>query len=159
MSKIVLDKVLRKFPDDIIDSHNRLGNETVIIKKEALLKVCAFIKENRQLKMDMLVDLTCVDYPEEAERFMMVYHFYSTENKYRLRVKAPVEEEDPYIDSLTGMWLNSNWPEREVYDMFGVKFNEHPNLKRLLMYESFEGHPLRKDYAITKRQPLVGPLN
>ena len=159
MSKIVLDKVLRKFPDDIIDSHNRLGNETVVIKKEALLKVCDFIKENRQLKMDMLVDLTCVDYPEEAERFMMVYHFYSTENKYRLRIKAPVEEEEPYIDSLTGMWLNADWPEREVYDMFGVKFNDHPNLKRLFMYDTFEGHPLRKDYAITKRQPIVGPLN
>ena len=117
MSKIVLDKVLRKFPNDIIDSHSNLGNETVIVKKEALLKVCSFIKENRQLKMDMLVDLTCVDYPEEAERFMMVYHFYSTENKYRLRVKAPVSEEDLYIDSLTDLWINSNWPEREVYDM------------------------------------------
>ena len=159
MSKIVLDKVLRKFPDDVIDSHNYLGNETVIIKKEALLKVCSFIKDNRQLQMTMLVDISCVDYPQEPERFMMVYHFYSVDNKYRIRVKAPVSEEEPYIDSLTSLWVNANWPEREVYDMFGVKFNDHPNLTRILMYEGFEGHPLRKDYAITKRQPLVGPLN
>jgi len=159
MSKIVLDKVLRKFPDDIIDSHNYLGNETVVIKKEALLKVCSFIKDNRQLQMNMLTDLSCVDYPHEPERFMMVYHFYSIDNKYRIRVKAPVSEEEPYIDSLTSLWKNANWPEREVYDMFGVKFNDHPNLTRLLMYDNFEGHPLRKDYAITKRQPLVGPLN
>jgi NADH-quinone oxidoreductase subunit C len=159
MSKIVLDKILRKFPDDIIDSHNYLGNETVIIKKEALLKVCAFIKENRQLVMDMLVDLTCVDYPEEPERFMMVYHFYSSENKYRIRIKSPVSEEEPYIDSLTKLWINSDWAEREVYDMYGVKFNDHPNLSRILMYDGFEGHPLRKDYPITKRQPIVGPLN
>ena len=159
MSKIVLDKVIRKFPDDIIDSHDYLGNETVIIKKEALLKVCSFIKENRQLEMDMLVDITCVDYPQNSERFMMVYHFYSTKNKYRLRIKAPVSEEDPFIDSLTSMWKSANWPEREVYDMFGVKFNNHPDLTRLLMYDGFEGHPLRKDYPITKRQPIIGPLN
>ena len=159
MSKIVLDKVLRKFPDDIIDSHDYLGNETVIVKRDALLKVCSFIKDNRQLMMDMLVDVTCVDYPQEAERFMVVYHFYSTENKYRIRIKVPVSEEDPTVDSLTSLWKNANWPEREVYDMYGVKFNDHPDLTRLLMYDGFEGHPLRKDYPITKRQPIIGPLN
>ena len=159
MSKIVLDKILRKFPDEIIDSHDYLGNETVIIKKEALLDVCKFIKENRQLMMDMLVDLTCVDYPQEAKRFIVVYHFYSTVNKYRIRIKVPVSEDDPYVDSLTELWPSANWTEREVYDMYGVKFNNHPNLKRILMYDGFEGHPLRKDYPLTKRQPIVGPLN
>ena len=159
MSKIVLDKILRKFPDEIIDSHDYLGNETVIIKKEALLDVCKFIKDNRQLMMDMLVDLTCVDYPQEAKRFIVVYHFYSTVNKYRIRIKVPVSEDDPYVDSLTELWPSANWTEREVYDMYGVKFNNHPNLKRILMYDGFEGHPLRKDYPLTKRQPIVGPLN
>jgi len=159
MSKIVLDKILRKFPDEIIDSHDYLGNETVIIKKEALLDVCKFIKDNRQLMMDMLVDLTCVDYPAEAKRFIVVYHFYSTVNKYRIRIKVPVSEDDPYVDSLTELWPSANWTEREVYDMYGVKFNNHPNLKRILMYDGFEGHPLRKDYPLTKRQPIVGPLN
>jgi len=159
MSKFVMDKVLRKFPDYVIDSHDYLGNETVVIKKEALLEVSKFIKENRQILMDMLVDVTCVDYPENEERFIVVYHFYSTENKYRLRIKVPVSEEDPYVDSLTSLWKSADWPEREVYDMFGVKFNNHPDMTRLLMYEGFEGHPLRKDYPITKRQPIIGPLN
>ena len=154
MSKLALNKVLRKFPDYVIDSHAQHGNDTVVIKKEALIKVVTFIKESRQLNMDMLVDITCVDYPEADERFMMVYHFYSTTEKHRLRIKAMVSEEDIYIDSLVPIWDSANWLEREVYDMFGVKFNNHPNMTRILMYESFKGHPLRKDYSITKRQPI-----
>ncbi len=152
MSKIVLNKVLRKFPKYIIDSHSYLGNETAIIKKESLIEVVEFIKSNRQTDMDFLVDITCVDYPEEEYRFMMVYHFYSSNLKHRIRLKAPVLEEDPFIDSLVEIFPSANWLEREVFDMYGIKFNNHPNLTRLLMYDSFEGHPLRKDYPITKRQ-------
>ncbi len=159
MSKLALNKVLRKFPDEILDSHSQHGNDTVIIKKEALIKIVEFIKTNRQLTMDMLVDITCVDYPEADERFVMVYHFFSTEHKHRLRLKAPVSEEDIYIDSLVPVWGSANWLEREVYDMYGVKFNNHPNLTRILMYDSFEGHPLRKDYPLTKRQPILEVLN
>ncbi|HOT02340.1 MAG TPA: NADH-quinone oxidoreductase subunit C, partial [Acidobacteriota bacterium] len=77
----------------------------------------------------------------------------------RLRVKLPVPEEQPEVDSLTPLWKSANWYEREVWDMFGIRFRGHPNLKRILMYEGFEGHPLRKDYPIKKRQPLIGPMN
>lgn len=92
-------------------------------------------------------------------RFELVYHFYSTSQNHRVRVKVPLTAADPVVHSLTGLWHSANWFEREVWDMFGVRFTGHPNLKRLLMYEEFTGHPLRKDYPIRKRQPLIGPAN
>lgn len=93
------------------------------------------------------------------ERFAVVCHFFSWPLKHRLRLEVPVDEADPEIDSLTSLWASANWLEREVWDMFGVRFRGHPNLKRILMYEEFTGHPLRKDYPVNKRQPLIGPLN
>ncbi len=92
-------------------------------------------------------------------RFAVVYHFYSVTHKHRLRVVVPLEEGDAELDSLTSLWAGANWLEREVWDMFGIRFQGHPDLKRILMYESFEGHPLRKDYPVNKRQPLIGPVN
>ena len=96
--------------------------------------------------------------PAEA-RFAVVYHFYSTAQKHRLRLVVPVEEADAEVDSLTSLWPGANWLEREVWDMFGISFKGHPDLRRILMYEEFEGHPLRKDYPVNKRQPLIGPVN
>ena len=96
--------------------------------------------------------------PAEA-RFALVYHFYSTAHKHRLRLVVPVEEGDAEVDSLTSLWPGANWLEREVWDMFGISFKGHPDLRRILMYEEFEGHPLRKDYPVNKRQPLIGPVN
>jgi NADH-quinone oxidoreductase subunit C len=95
----------------------------------------------------------------EDARFVVVYHFYSLTHKHRLRVEVPVAEDDAEVDSLTTLWAGADWFEREVWDMFGIRFHGHPNLKRLLMYEEFTGHPLRKDYAVNKRQPLIGPVN
>ncbi len=96
---------------------------------------------------------------QDAYRFEMVYHFYSSGHNRRLRVKVPLSASDPVVDSLTGLWASANWYEREVWDMYGITFTGHPNLKRILMYEAFKGHPLRKDYPVNKRQPLIGPLN
>ena len=95
-------------------------------------------------------------------RFVVVYHFFSLALKHRLRLEVPlgeVGEAEPEVDSLTSLWAGADWYEREVWDMFGIRFRGHPNLKRILMYEEFVGHPLRKDYPVNKRQPLIGPLN
>ncbi len=106
--------------------------------------------------------------PPGQARFAVVYHFFSTAHKHRLRLVVPVEEapmeEGPdkttsEVDSLTDLWRAADWLEREVWDMFGIVFRGHPDLKRILMYEEFEGHPLRKDYPVKKRQPLIGPQN
>jgi NADH-quinone oxidoreductase subunit C len=97
--------------------------------------------------------------PPGKARFAVVYHFYSLRHKHRLRLVVPVQESEAELDSLTPLWAGADWLEREVWDMFGIRFQGHPNLKRILMYKEFEGHPLRKDYVINKRQPLIGPIN
>jgi len=97
--------------------------------------------------------------PPGPERFAVVYHFFSLPLKHRLRLEIPVEEADPEVDSLTSLWAGADWLEREVWDMFGIRFRGHQDLRRILMYEGFVGHPLRKDYPVNKRQPLIGPVN
>jgi NADH-quinone oxidoreductase subunit C len=92
------------------------------------------------------------------ERFVVVYHFFSLIHKHRLRLVVPVQEAEAELDSLTSLWAGADWLEREVWDMFGIRFQGHPDLKRILMYEEFEGYPLRKDYPVNKRQPLIGPV-
>ena len=97
--------------------------------------------------------------PLSEARFAVAYHFSSLQHKHRLRLVVPVEEADAELDSLTSLWAGANWLEREVWDMYGIRFPGHPDLKRILMYEEFEGHPQRKDYPVNKRQPLIGPVN
>jgi NADH-quinone oxidoreductase subunit C len=108
--------------------------------------------------MTMLTDLTAVDFPNREPRFEVVAHFYSLNRGHRLRLKARVGDRDGEtveIDSLTELWGSANWLERECFDMFGVKFLGHPDLRRILLYPEFEGHPLRKDYPAEKIQPLL----
>ncbi len=97
--------------------------------------------------------------PATTARFEVVYHFFSLSLKRRIRLKVPVEESKAEVDSLVCLWAAANWFEREVWDMYGIRFRGHPDLKRILMYPEFEGHPLRKDYPVNKRQPLIGPVN
>ena len=106
------------------------------------------------------MDLTAVDYMDrKAQRFEVVYHFYSSTLNHRVRLKVPVDEDDCLVDTLDSLYKAANWFEREVWDLYGIKFKGHPNMKRILLYEEFKGHPLRKDYPINKRQPLIGPMN
>jgi NADH-quinone oxidoreductase subunit C len=111
----------------------------------------------------MLADLCAVDYlaypDREGPRFEVVYHLLSTQHLHRVRVKAGVPEVPAQIDSVVEVWPAANWLEREVFDLYGIRFRNHPDLRRLLLYEEFEGHPLRKDYPKERRQPLVGPRN
>jgi NADH-quinone oxidoreductase subunit C len=97
--------------------------------------------------------------PPGPERYVVVYHFFSLPLKHRLRLEVPVDEADAEVDSLTSLWAGADWLEREVWDMFGIRFRGHQNLKRILMYDEFVGHPLRKDFPVNKRQPLIGPVN
>jgi NADH-quinone oxidoreductase subunit C len=150
-------RIRERFTDVVLAAHSRLGEDTVILAKSGLSEVAEFLKDDPELKFDVLMDVTAVDYEKRRPRFEVVYHFLSLEHRHRLRVKVPVGEPDPEVDTLTGLWKGANWYEREVYDMFGIRFRGHPDLRRILMYPEFEGHPLRKDYPIRRRQPLIGP--
>ncbi len=145
------DAVKERFPEDVLGTHAFRGDDTVVIRKEALPAVAAFLKD--QLGFDMLMDLTAVDYLPREPRFELVCHLYSTGRNVRLRLKCPVPAGDASVASLTPLWPGAGWFEREAWDMFGLDFKGHPDLRRLLMYESFEGHPLRKDYPIDRHQP------
>ena len=160
MTQSFMDKIISKFKSIITDSHNFRGDQTITIKREKSLEVFKFLRDEPELNFKFLMDLTAVDYLNRKEiRFEVVYHFYSLTHNQRLRVKIPVRENDCSVDSVCSLWKTANWYEREVWDLYGIKFNAHPDLRRILLYEEFKGHPLRKDYPINKRQPLIGPLN
>ena len=158
---IFLDKIKEKFGAAVLDTHSFRGDDTALISRDKIVEAAKFLKEDPELDFNVLIDLTAVDCLnlDRPHRFEVVYHFYSIAKKHRVRLKVPLTEEDPSVDTLTGLWPGANWFEREVWDMFGVKFNGHPNLQRILMYDEFQGHALRKDYPVRKRQPLVGPQN
>ena len=152
-------KLQQRFLDAVTETHDYRGDETAIVKRENLLEILSFIKSDPDFDMNVLIDLTAVDGlgMKIRPRFEVVYHFFSLAKNHRLRVKVKVEEKDAVMPSVTTLWPAANWFEREIWDMFGIRFEGHPNLKRILMYEEFVGHPLRKDYPINKRQPLIGP--
>jgi NADH-quinone oxidoreductase subunit C len=158
MSQKALDAVLARHPDAILDSGSHCGDEMAVVRKEQLIKVMAYLRDDAGLAFDMLTDLTVVDYLGQTPRFEVVYQLYSLLHRHRLRIKAPVNdasEEECWIHSCTGLWKAANWAEREAWDMYGIVFKGHPDLRRILMYEEFRGHPLRKDYAVNARQPLI----
>ena len=156
---LTLTRLREKFAANILETHSFFGDDTAIIHAEAILPVATCLKNDPELDYNFLMDLTAVDCLNlgTAHRFEVVYHFFSLSKKHRIRIKTQLGAKSPQVDSIASLWPGADWYEREVWDMFGVKFRGHPNLKRILMYEEFEGHPLRKDYPIRKRQPLIGP--
>jgi len=152
--KKTVDLLPQNFPGGVLEVLTSLGDDVVVISREALLPVAAFLK-NLPHEFTMLLDLTCVDYRGENPRFEMVYHLFSLAQNKRLRIKTTLAENDLHIASLVSLWKNANWLEREVYDLFGVQFEGHPDLRRIFLWDSFDGHPLRKDYPLRRRQPLI----
>ncbi len=138
-------------------THEALGDLTARVRADALLEVMAFLRDDTQLDFDMLMDLTVVDHHPAEPRFEMVYHLYSLGQGHRLRIKTHPGDETPTVASLNSLWASANWMEREAFDLYGVRFEGHPDLRRILLYDEFEGHPLRKDYPKTRRQPMIGP--
>jgi NADH-quinone oxidoreductase subunit C len=131
------------------------GQAVVVVEREALLEALRALRDHPDTRFEQLSDLTAVDYLGRTPRFEVVYQLYSLSLNHRLRVKVPVPEEAAVLPSATGLWKAANWAERETWDMFGIRFAGHPDLRRILMYPEFQGHPLRKDYPVNQRQPLV----
>jgi NADH-quinone oxidoreductase subunit C len=153
---LVLEKLASRFGGAILSTHSNFGNDTAVVAREKIVEICTFLRDDADLRFDLAVDITGVDYLGETPRFEVVYHLYSVEKKQRVRLKARVPAEDPTIDSVSGVWIGMNWYEREAFDMYGIRFNDHPDLRRILLPETFVGHPLRKDYPKKKRQPTFG---
>ncbi len=155
----VLARLLAELPDAVLDTHASHGDATAIVDPAQLVRVFQLLRDADGLDFEMLTDLTCVDWLGQQPRFEVVYHLYSVKRNHRVRVKARVPEPSCEVDSVAGVYASANWMEREVFDLYGVRFRGHPDLRRILLYDGFDGHPLRKDYPKERRQPLVGPRN
>jgi NADH-quinone oxidoreductase subunit C len=158
MSQRVLDLLVSRFGDGILETHSQFGDDTAVVKPELWREVALFLRDDPAAAMNMFIDLTAVDYLGREPRFEVVCHLRSMQHAHRIRIKARVGQEDgsgAEIDSLVPVWFGANWFERETFDMFGVAFRGHPDLRRILMYPEFVGHPLRKDYPADRIQPLV----
>ena len=121
---------------------------TLYIERSAIREACVILRDNPDCPFNYCADVTCVDWYPSDPRFEVVYHLLSISKKERVRLKVRLSEESPVIDSVTSVWPGANYFEREVFDLFGVRFTGHPYLRRLLMPEDWEGHPLRKDYPV-----------
>lgn len=163
MSKKVLERLGAHFGERIVETASFRGDEEALVAPQDWLAVAGFLRDDPECAMNHFIDITAVDYPERERddtgatpvpRFDVLLSVRSLAKKHRVRVKTRVRDGEE-LDSLVEVWAGANWTEREVYDMFGVRFRGHPDLRRILMYEEFVGYPLRKDYPITKTQPLV----
>ena len=157
MSKKVLARLSKRFADRILAVDSFRGDDEALVAAADWLEVAQFLRDDPECAMDHFIDLTAVDYPErepELPRLDVLVFVRSLSRGHRVRLKTRVRDGEE-LDSLTPVWLGANWTERECYDMLGVRFRNHPDLRRILLYEEFVGHPLRKDYPIQKTQPLV----
>jgi NADH-quinone oxidoreductase subunit C len=127
----------------------------LVVSAAALAEVLEFLRDDPEFRFEMLVDITAIDYRPRRGCFHVVYLLRSLSRNARLTVKVEVAADAPEVPTACALWRSANWAEREVWDMFGVRFTGHPDLRRILMYPEFVGHPLRKDYPVEKRQPLV----
>jgi len=158
MAQRLVDLLKNQFALAVLETHAQHGDETVVLDPGSWHEVCRFLRDAPPAQMNMLTDLTAVDFPDRDPRFEVVAHLYSLNHGHRLRVKTRVGDqngEGAAVDSLSDLWGSANWMERECWDMFGIQFVGHPDLRRILMYPEFIGHPLRKDYPAERIQPLV----
>ncbi len=150
MKEKIESKLRNKFPQAILEVSEFRGDLTFLVDKNSIVEICKFLRDDEELSFDLLVDLCGVDRAKRKDRFEVVYHLVSLKNKFRLRLKTRVDEKDCEVESVTSVYPTANWHERETYDMFGIIFKNHPDLRRMYMPEEFEYYPLRKDF------PLMG---
>lgn len=155
-SEALLGLLKAKFTEQLINPRIELGDVVVGVERALLLDLLKNLKDSPDLQFNMIVDITAVDWMDlRPNRFEVVYHLLSLTNLYRLRIKVNVPEGDATIDSAVSVWPGANFMERETWDMYGILFKGNTDLRRLLMYDEFKGHPLRKDYPLQGKQPRV----
>jgi NADH-quinone oxidoreductase subunit C len=150
MNAVVLEKLKARFAGDILEVNEFRDELTVVVPKERIVEVCRYLKEDPQLQFDLLADVCGIDMFTPAKRFGVIYNLYSLKNRNRIRIKVFTEEDDPNVPTMTGVYGTANWHERETFDMFGIVFQGHPDLRRVYMPDEFAHYPLRKDF------PLMG---
>lgn len=148
ISSPFFEKLIRITESDVLDKGSFLGHNYISINPKNLIRVTTNIKDHSELKMEQLVDIIAVDYPGRVERFEVIYHLLSHINGARIFIRINIKK-DQVVPSLTNVFENANWYEREIFDLMGISFSDHPDLRRLLTDYNFEGHPLRKDFPLS----------
>jgi NADH-quinone oxidoreductase subunit C len=157
---MLIDKLKEKFGNAILQSGSALGEDTVVIDREHAPEIFRALHDDADFAFEFLIDVTAVDWIERKPRFDVVYQLKSMSRNLRLRVKIQVGAgDDAWVASAYPVWKSADWLERECFDMFGIQFRGHPDLRRILLYDTFVGHPLRKDYPFQKRQPIVPEID
>ncbi len=157
MNERIIERLKEQFPQSIETTNEFRNDLTVQVKKTDIVRVCTFLRDDSELSFDMVIDLCGVDMYRPEGRFEVIYNLYSLKNKKYVRLKVLVDEETPVVDTVSTVWSGANWHERETYDMFGITFAGHPDLRRMYMPEEYEYFPLRKDFptmGITDSIPL-----
>jgi NADH-quinone oxidoreductase subunit C len=149
----IVIRLKEKFPQSILEISEFRRDVTLTVKREDIVFLCTFLRDDPDLSFNFLSDLTAVDRLGKEPRFDVIYHLYSLDRNHRLRLKVKVEEGQS-MPSVTPVWSAANWLEREVFDLFGIGFDNHPDLRRILMPEDWIGHPLRKDFPLTREEVM-----
>lgn len=149
-TNLAVKRLKEKFPNSILEVTTFRGEVTVTVSKGEVFEICKFLHSDPDLQYHLLTDLCGLDFFPETPRFGVVYLLYSVKKNLRLRVKTKVGERES-VSSVESIWKVANWYEREAYDLFGINFENHPDLRRIMLWDGYEGHPLRKDF------PVEGP--
>ena len=145
----IAEKIQGRFPDGFLGANDWRGDLAISVKREALHDVGAYLRHDPEMECDYIVHVSSVDWPDDEERFEVVYEVYSMRKRHRVRLKTRVPEQDCIVDSLADLWYGANFMEREVFDMMGIRFRNHPDLRRILLPDDYtEGYPLRKDFPV-----------
>jgi NADH-quinone oxidoreductase subunit C len=148
----IVDRLKEKFFSELVNVRQFRDQVFVSVKREKIIDICRYLHDDPDIGMDYLADLCGVDYPDNRQRFEVVYNLYSLKFGHRLLLKALLQEDDLTIESVVPIWKGANWHEREACDMYGIVFSGHPDLRRILMPEDWEGYPLRKDYPLKSHE-------
>ena len=151
MNELILARLRERLrPGAVVETSDAHGELTVVLAPDVIAAACLLLRDEPDLAFTSLRDICGADYNRPGERFEVVYNIYSLRNKFRIRLKVRLSADDPHVATVTGVWPAANWAERETYDMYGIRFDGHPDLRRIYMPDDFDYHPLRKDF------PLMG---
>ncbi len=148
--ELTISKIKQHFHNSIEEIQDFRNDLSITISKDKIVELAKFLKEDEELHFETCIDVTAIDWATRKNRFTVVYHIYSYENNFTLRIKVNLDSEPPQIETVSSVWRSANWYERETYDMYGIIFLNHPDLRRMYMPEGFQYYPLRKDF------PLLG---
>jgi NADH-quinone oxidoreductase subunit C len=146
--EVITNRIKKNFPESVLEASSFRGENTLVLRAKDILPICRFLHDDPDLAFDFLTDLCGVDHYPREPRFEVIYHLCAMKTRSRLRLKTPLSGTAPHLASVVSVWKTAEWLEREAFDMLGITFDGHPDLRRILLTPDWKGYPLRKDYPL-----------